>query len=321
VTRTRPSCVVLLVLATALGCQSVRPEASGHPLAGRIYDGRAGAFVTDAELYSRAAATELVLLGEKHDNPEHHRLQASVIDAIAESGRRPAVVWEMITRDRDPVLRSFSSVGSGDLAELAQRLEWSKSGWPEWEMYQPIAEAAQRHGLVMVAGDLAGETRSRLHHAGFDGLRADERSALRLDGSVPDPVYAVLAETIERAHCGHAMQEHLPRMVEVQHARDAQLALSLREAVTSVAGGGVLIAGTGHVDRNIAVPRFLLGRDVLVVAFVEVTAGETAPERYAAQNAVDLIWFTERVDSVDPCEAFREQLEEHFAPQDERQEA
>ena len=50
------------------------------------------------------------------------------------------------------------------------------------------------------------------------------------------------------------------------------------------------------------------------VAFLEVDAGTTAPAAYAARFGdgalpLDYVWFTARVDEVDPCEKFKKPLE------------
>ncbi|MYH92018.1 MAG: hypothetical protein F4128_14880, partial [Gammaproteobacteria bacterium] len=43
-----------------------------HPLSGRIFDVKRDAFVDEPELVERLRGIRLVLVGEKHDNDEHH---------------------------------------------------------------------------------------------------------------------------------------------------------------------------------------------------------------------------------------------------------
>ena len=90
--------------------------------------------------------------------------------------------------------------------------------------------------------------------------------------------------------------------VLVQRARDAQMALAMREAGGD---GAILIAGVGHVRRDVGVPRDLPGGDVASVAFLEARKDMTA----APALAVDYLWFTPGVDDRDPCERFRPELE------------
>src|SRR6266480_2784062 len=71
------------------------PLGRDHALIGTIWDVRAGVAITPETFVTRVAARRFVLLGEKHDNPDHHRLQAWVVGALIAAGRRPAVAFEM----------------------------------------------------------------------------------------------------------------------------------------------------------------------------------------------------------------------------------
>jgi uncharacterized iron-regulated protein len=48
------------------------PAERAHPLVGRIWDVKAGAFIGEDVLVARLVASRFVLLGERHDNPDHH---------------------------------------------------------------------------------------------------------------------------------------------------------------------------------------------------------------------------------------------------------
>src|SRR5215831_17329771 len=60
-----------------------------HPLVGRVWDCRRAVFVEPDAALETVGAARVVLLGEKHDNPDHHRLQARVVQSIVARGRHP----------------------------------------------------------------------------------------------------------------------------------------------------------------------------------------------------------------------------------------
>ena len=99
-------------------------------------------------------------------------------------------------------------------------------------------------------------------------------------------------------------------MVLAQRARDAMLADSM---VRSSRDGAVLIAGTGHVRTDRGVPVYLRARDpgagIAVLAPLEVRDEWSGPADYAetpgARLPYDWVWFTPRMDDVDPCARFR----------------
>jgi uncharacterized iron-regulated protein len=89
-------CLALSLGACASGVQQAR-QGGEHPLAGEIYRVADGITVSEAELVDDAAGAEFVLIGERHDNPEHHRVQARLVAALEAQSEGPrAVAFEMI---------------------------------------------------------------------------------------------------------------------------------------------------------------------------------------------------------------------------------
>jgi uncharacterized iron-regulated protein len=95
-------------------------------------------------------------------------------------------------------------------------------------------------------------------------------------------------------------------MALTQRARDAAIAL----AISSARGATLLIAGNGHVRRDLGVPLYLPpGENALSVGFLETRAAETDPRGYAhgagSEASYDYIWFTAPHPRPDPCEALK----------------
>src|ERR1051325_10654076 len=110
----------------------------GHPLAGRIWDVSAAAFVEESTLVARIGAVAYVAIGEQHDNPDHHRLEARLVDAIADAGRHPRVVFEMIDAVDQAKVDAALAASPHDPDVLGRAVDWDHSGWPPWPMYRPV---------------------------------------------------------------------------------------------------------------------------------------------------------------------------------------
>jgi uncharacterized iron-regulated protein len=286
-------------------------------MVGRIWDVGNARFIDPGALVERLVAARFVLLGEHHDNPDHHRLQAWVLQELITAGRRPAVGFEMFSLDDAPALERHLASHPADAAGLGEAVGWSKSGWPPWTLYQPIADAALAAQLPIVAANLDRATTQTLLRRGPAGLDPALAARLGLDRPPPPAVLAEMTAEIRASHC-HIPIAHdvVDRMIAVQRARDAQMADRLAAAATR--GGGVLIAGVGHVRTDRGVPAFLAqlapGARAASLAFLEVQPDATRPEDYAnsfgrATLLVDYVWFTPRADDQDPCEKYRRPLE------------
>ncbi len=286
-----------------------------HPLVGTVWDVRTGEQIDVLELARRARAARFVLLGEKHDNSDHHRLQAWVLEQIVEGDRRPAVAFEMIRTDSDEALRAYLADHPRDAEGLASAVGWEESGWPAWKFYRPIAEVALENGLEIVAANLSQADVRRISREGFDVLPEALRHRTGLDEELAPELEESLAEEIRAGHCGVLPEKAVRGMIRVQRARDAQMADRLLEPPRE--DGVVLIAGSGHVLRTRAVPAILERHvppdTVFTVGFFEVMRGVEEP--YLPMSGsdgnpeFDVVWLTPRVYEADPCERFKEQLE------------
>jgi uncharacterized iron-regulated protein len=294
--------------------EAVAPLGRDHPLAGQIVRLADGANTSPDRLIMAAAAQDFVLLGEKHDNPDHHRLQAWVIEALAASGRRPAVAMEMLDSDQAPALATHLKRQPQDAAGLGSAVGWNARGWPNWSIYVPIADAALRAGLPIVAADMTGAERRTVGRHGVAGLEHEVRARLRPAPDFDPSQSRSLAQELRASHCDQLPEEALPRMIAVQWARDAHMATALIGAtLLEEVTGAVLIAGAGHVRIDRGVPWHLRhlapARTVAVLAFVEVDESRRGVDEYALAGKFEYAWFTPRVDDQDPCAKFRDSLQ------------
>ena len=115
---------------------------------------------------------------------------------------------------------------------------------------------------------------------------------------------------VREGHCGKLPESVVPRMAAAQRARDAVIADAL---IARAPAGAVLIAGNGHVRRDLGVPVQLAvrapQRSALAVGIVEVIENATRAEDYVAPAAgdaprFDFAVFTPRTARPDPCAGF-----------------
>jgi uncharacterized iron-regulated protein len=295
-----------------------------HPLVGTVYDVGAEETVAPDALARAAAQARFVILGERHDNPDHHALQAWVVRAMTATGRTPAVAFEMIDQGQAPALAAYLNDRPNDADGLGPAVKWEERGWPDWASYRPIAEAALDAGLPILAANPSREETRTVGRQGFGALNADRTAALGLDIPLPDAQRDQLLSELRAGHCNLMPKDAMGPMANVQRLRDAVMADTLiAGAENNRAGddGAVLITGGGHARADRAVPWYLRQRladpDVLVVRFLEVRPEVTDPAAYlpeqpdGAPRAYDVVWFTPANERGDPCAELKERMQGH----------
>jgi len=261
-------------------------------------------FVDEREMLD--ALRGYVLLGEKHDNADHHELQARVLKALVDGGARPVVAFEMFDVERQAAIDEARRTSPQDASRIASAVDWEHSGWPSWSLYAPIVQVALDASLPVVAAGLSAAKMRAMMKPPADGTSPD------LDEGVPltPEQRASLTDELRASHCGHLPETMLPVMIRMQRARDVAMAKALAANVDAVHRTGVLIAGTGHTRTDRGAALDLRARDprrpVSSLAFVEVERGKGDPASYAQRwNATslpfDFVWFTPRATDDDPC--------------------
>ncbi len=284
-----------------------------HPLVGAIWDVHQGRFVGERALSAAAARAHYLLLGEVHDNPDHHLLEATLVRAATGAGARPAAAFEMLDEDRQAAIDAALAAPDAGADALARAVDWAHSGWPTFALYRPVFAAAIEARLPIAAVGLPRAIVGHLFHRGPSALPPRIRDVLDRAGPPSPEVVAKLREEMSASHCGELPEKLLDPLVLVQRARDALMAERL------LAGGGraILVAGSGHVREDRGVPSYLRreapGRGALAVAFVEVSDEGRSPGDYASgfgETALpfDLVVFTPAAEREDPCQGFHEKM-------------
>jgi uncharacterized iron-regulated protein len=297
--------IVLPACADTTGAPWRAPLAQNHPLVGRIWLPGPGRFIDERELARHLSDADFVLLGERHDNPDHHRLQSWALGQIVATGRRPVIAFEMISPEQGPALQLHLQDHPGDVAGLAGALDWQHGNWPDWHFYQPLFAVAVQAGLPLRAANLTQETLRAI--ARGQPLPVETQQFYRLDQTPSPALFTAMAEEIRQSHCGQLPERAVAPMVDVQRARDAAMARAMTDDTPN---GALLIAGAGHTRTDRGVPMQLAAlaphRTVFSLAFVEVADEQTDPAAYgeafgAPEPPFDAIWFTPRTSDDDPC--------------------
>lgn len=204
--------------------------------------------------------SRIVLLGEVHDNAAQHALRLAAFRALLDSGARPALLMEQIDRERQGDLdRARAATPPPDAAALVDAV----GGLPGWERryYEPFIALALAHGLPIVGANVSRADARRVMSEGL--------AAAGFDARVPADIAAAHVQEIVETHCGQVDRPTAERMATAQSARDQEMA---RLVARYADRGVVLLAGNGHVRKDVGVVRWLapaLRSETRAYGFVE----------------------------------------------------
>ncbi len=248
----------------------------------------------------RLSGDAIVMLGEIHDNAEQHRRRLEAIKEAFAQGWRPAIAMEQFDRDHQADIDRARRERPGDVQYLIDQAAPAApmgGGW-DWQFYRPFVALALAYDVPLIAMNLSMADSGRIFKDGYSAVfDADALRRLQLDEPIAPDWESAQEHEIEIGHCNQLPQALLPRMAAAQFARDAVMA----DAIAAHADHGlIMLAGDGHVRRDLGVPRWLsptLRSRVVAVGYLE-------KGRPTGEGAFDATVITPSASRADPCRNF-----------------
>lgn len=313
---------LIAVISPVSSTEHARFESEACHEPGTWLDPASGTAMSPEELYARVAESQVVLLGEDHDNVEHHRWQLHTLAAL--HGRKSDVVlgFEMFPRRVQPALDRWVS-DELDVESFLQASDWREVWAFDPDLYLPLFHFARQNRIPMVALNVERSLVARVGREGWAAIPEDERELV----SDPKPASTAYRESLGRVYAekqelgieGHAAQseedeatpdlsaimesEDFARFVEAQLTWDRAMAEGLAEAARRAPDALIVgVVGRGHVEHGYGVPSQLadLGlKDSAVLLPVSADVICSPAEEYLA-DAVFIVDRPELVESAEP---------------------
>lgn len=290
--------LLLCCLSLLVACQSrgvlpppapIASEGRDHGDLGVILDLRSGERITPQRLVERLARASRVVVGEQHDNPDHHALQLWLSRELAAQRPQGSVLLEMLNpsqQTRVDQVRAETRAGRPPL-DAIRALAW-QPGW-DWAMYGALVRYQLRQPYPLLAANLDREEIMRIYQ---------QRPALQGQASTAAAVQQRLQRDIRESHCGLLPESQVPAMLAVQQQRDRRMAKALLAAPRP----SLLLAGAFHARKDLGVPLHLAdlgaGQGNAVLMLAEVG-------RQVDASMADYVWFTAAQPEQDHCAKLR----------------
>ncbi|WP_353389523.1 ChaN family lipoprotein [Halopseudomonas sabulinigri] len=276
---------VALSAAELPGWQATEHLDAAH--LGEVWSTRGQRWIDADQLVAELAGSDRVVVGEKHDNPDHHHLQLWLLQQLQARRPQAALLMEMLQPGQQAAVTALQHRELPASAALPAQLDW-QDGW-DWSLYGPLVRWGLQVPQQLLAANLSAE--QMMHRY---------RRPPPISSRYSAAARAQLEQTLLDSHCGMLDAQRVPAMLAIQQGRDEQMARALAEAPAPA----LLLAGGYHARRDLGVPlhwQSQWGTAPAVVLLWEAGAGELPGYAQA-----DYVWLTPALPEQDYCAGWRE---------------
>lgn len=242
---------------------------------------------------------DYILLGEVHDNPKAHALRLSWLQNLAKQ-KKIALAFEQFDSEYNGLLEKAQQ-DQDSPSEIEAVAHFDAKGW-NWSFYQPLVQLALQNQWPMGAANLSRLQMRAIMMGTQSPPAAPEHWSLQQQERE--------RQEVRVGHCNLLPEDQLNRFVSAQQARDRHMAEVMVSLHKKTGLPVVLIAGNGHVRKDLAVPVWLSQLDpkstVSSVAILERHSQDSDPREY-----FDEVYWVDEQDRPDPCELLKNRFQKH----------
>ena len=252
----------------------------------RVYDTHHKRFIDFESMLAAAIGADVLFLGEQHDDPATHRLEADTLEGLARRRGNVVLAMEMFERDVQPLLDNYLAGRLTEVDFLAKSRPWPRYATD----YRPLVEFARAWKWPVVASDVPRRLASLVSRRGLktimDSVSSTDRAFAARDLECPhDDYFARFAKTMSNmpSHSGDSTKETaaeraamIERIYQAQCIKDETMGESIASSFTAAPPRALVVHVNGafHSDYGLGtaerVKRRLPGKRVVVVSFVPV---------------------------------------------------
>lgn len=230
------------------------------------------------DVVAHAVRQDVVLLGEQHDNEDHHRWQLQMLAALHAQRPQMVIGFEMFPRRVQPVLDEWVA-GRLTVQQFLRKVEWDQTWSYPPQIYMPLFEFARLNGIPMRALNVDKKLARMVAEKGWAGVPEDAREGIGRPAPA-SPDYMAFLRGVYQAHVdqsagrsqakGGSSDTGFRNFVDSQLTWDRAMAEALAREVRPTGQLDpalvVGIMGSGHIRFGHGVPHQLAALGVERVA-------------------------------------------------------
>jgi len=254
--------IFLFTLFSVLVSSNLYAESQCAPI-GTWVDTKTKKQVAVKDVLKTASDKKVILLGEDHDNEEHHRWQLSMIAQIYSRNPNMAIGFEMFPRVAQPILDDWVA---GELSEdeFLKQTKWHEVWNYNPAYYLPMFHFARINRIPMYALNIPRAMVSQIGEQGWNSLSKKSKEVIG-ELAPETAAYRKMMSEVYVQHQAHGgeqtevsialLEPEISYFIQGQLAWDRAMAGGImnalaRDKIETVVG----VMGAGHIIPTMAVP-------------------------------------------------------------------
>ena len=295
--RTYLSVAFLVASLIMGGCAVTKPRmpplasvegVPGHFRMGRIIHLNTGKAVSFDRFIDQLESKDLIFIGEKHDNPEHHLIQVQILQALMARYGDLSVAMEFFQEPQQPALDRYMEGTSTETAFLKD-VDWHKSWSFDYCFYRPLIFMLREKGGRIHAINAPNDIIKKVARSGLDSLKPDERNQLAKEIDLDNEKHRAYLRDVYNQHTSQDLKK-FDYFYQAQCVWEDTMAENIAGYLKKNEQRLVVFAGNGHIVNRYGIPDRTLKRIPVTMATIvlyPLTGRETIKKETA-----DYVWLT-----------------------------
>lgn len=276
--------LLLLFVILIAGC------APRYPVTGPPKDPLPGTFfsaseesLSPEELGSALKGNDFILIGETHNNPCDHKVQARIIEEISRTGKSFALGLEMVSVDRQDILNKFNK-GLIAVDNLHEMLHWDENWGFNYELYRVIFETSRKYSVPVFALNIPGEITRSISRHGMESLSFDEKFFLPEQIIYPPQEQLEILEKQFEFHQDMIQgdENYFQRFIAAQSVWDSKMAAEAVKIHKKMQKPVLILSGNMHVKDGYGIEHRL--RSLMPYARITRIVPARSPKMISSDN-------------------------------------
>lgn len=260
----------------------------GHFAEGRIVDLKNGKSISFEQLIDGLQTTDLIFVGEVHDNPEHHLMEVQLAQALTARYGPLTVAMEFFDITRQPVLDRYTEGALTESAFLTD-VDWQK-GWSfPYYFYRPLIFSAKEKGNRLIGINLPNSVVRKVARTGLDSLTPQEREHVAQEIDLNNEAHRQYLGEVFKDH-SHDQLKDFDYFYQAQCVWEDTMAENIALYLKDNPGKMIVFSGNGHIINRFGIPDRVLRR--IPVTMATILLYPLTDRLIINKNMADYIWLT-----------------------------